>query len=214
MSSYARGLLPRVTVLQFQGSNCMRRVILSIVVAACLGGVHVAGAQSTQGAVAREPGKVSAVQTLDITAAITAIDAKTRAITLKGPKGNEKTVVAGPEVKNFDKLKVGDQVNVQFVESLVIELKKGSEAVVGRTEKAGAARAPDGSPAGVLGRQVQVVGEVTALDAATQMVTVRGPKQTVDMKFADPEQFKRVAVGDKIQATYTEAAAIAVKPAK
>jgi hypothetical protein len=46
------------------------------------------------------------------------------------------------------------------------------------------------------------------------MVTVRGPKQTVDMKFADPEQFKRVAVGDKIQATYTEAAAIAVKPAK
>ena len=45
-----------------------------------------------------------------VTATITAIDAKSRAITLKGPQGNEKTVVAGPEVKNFAQMKVGDQV--------------------------------------------------------------------------------------------------------
>jgi hypothetical protein len=29
----------------------------------------------------------------------------------------------------------------------------------------------------------------------------------------DPEQFKLIAVGDQIEATYTEAVAVAVKPA-
>ena len=47
-----------------------------------------------------------------MTATITAIDKATRDVTLKGPQGNEMTVTAGPEVKNFEKLKVGDQVNL------------------------------------------------------------------------------------------------------
>jgi len=191
----------------------MRNVIAGIMLAAA-GGVPTALAQTAQGVVAKGPGVAGVAKTVDITATVTAIDAKSRAITLKGPKGNEKTIVAGPEVKNFAQLKVGDQVNVAYLESLVLELKKGSDAVVGRTEKAGGGRAPEGSaPGGVVGRQVKVVGEVMAVDAATQLVTVRGPKQTVDMKIADPEQFKRVVVGDKIEATYTEAAAITVKPA-
>jgi hypothetical protein len=191
----------------------MRSVVFSIALAVVVGIVPVASAQTAQGVVAKGPGVAGVAKTVDITATITAIDAKTRAVTLKGPQGNEKTIVAGPEVKNFAKLKVGDQVTVQYLESLVLELRKGGDAVVGRTEKAGGARAPEGSaPGGVVGRQVKVVGEVTAVDAAAQTVTVRGPKQTVDMKIADPEQFKRVAVGDKIEATYTQAAAIDVKP--
>jgi hypothetical protein len=192
----------------------MRNAIISIVLAAVVGVVPAAMAQTTQGMVAKGPGVAGAARTVDITATITAIDAKTRAVTLKGPQGNEKTIVAGPEVKNFAQLKVGDQVNLQYVESLVLELKKGSDAVVGRTEKAGGAKAKEGDkPGAMVGRQVKVVGEVTAVDAAAQTVTVRGPKQTVDMKIADPEQFKRVAVGDKIEATFTEAVAIGVKPA-
>ena len=191
----------------------MRSIVVTIVLAVAVGVLPAANAQTAQGVVATGPGVAGVAKTVDITATITAIDAKTRAVTLKGPQGNEKTIVAGPEVKNFAKLKVGDQVTVQYLESLVLELKKGSDAVVGRTEKAGGARAPeDDAPGGVVGRQVKVVGEVTAVDAAAQTVTVRGPKQTVDMKIADPEQFKRVAVGDKIEATYTQAAAIDVKP--
>ena len=50
------------------------------------------------------------------------------------------------------------------------------------------------------------------LDAVTQTVTVKGPERTVDLKVRDPEQFKLVAVGDQIQATYTEALAVAVTP--
>jgi hypothetical protein len=40
------------------------------------------------------------------------------------------TVTAGPEVKNFDKLKVGDQVDLQYIEALTLELKKGGGMAV------------------------------------------------------------------------------------
>jgi hypothetical protein len=61
---------------------------------------------------------------------------------------------------------------------------------------------------------VTLTAEVIALDAQTQTVTLRGPRRTVDLKVRDPEQFKRVAKGDRVEATYTEAIAIAVEPAK
>jgi len=60
---------------------------------------------------------------------------------------------------------------------------------------------------------VTVTASVIALDPPTQTVTLKGPKQTVDVKVADPEQFKRISVGDQVEATYTEALAISVEAA-
>ena len=68
-----------------------------------------APAQTT--VVKSEPGKASVEHTVDVTATITAIDKTTRDITLKGPKGNWVVVTAGPEVKNFDQIDVGDKVH-------------------------------------------------------------------------------------------------------
>ena len=171
-------------------------------------------AQTGSAAVATAPGKAVVAQTVKATATLTAVDAKTRDITLKGPQGNEMTVTAGPEVKNFDKLKVGDQVAMQMIEALTLELKKGGGLVVARTDKAGAVGAKPGEqPAGAVGRQVTVVADVIATDPAKQTVTLKGPKQTVDLRIPDPEQFKRVAKGDQVEATFTQAVAIAVEPA-
>ena len=161
------------------------------------------------------PGKVGVAQTVDVSATITAIEKSSRTITLKGPKGEELKIEAGPEVKNFDQLKVGDVVDMRYRESLALELKKGGGMKVEKTEKAGAVGAKPGeTPAGLVGRQVTVVGDVIKVDAATQTVTVKGPQHTVELKVRDPEQFKLIAVGDQIQATYTEALALSVTPAK
>ena len=74
--------------------------------------------------------------------------------------------------------------------------------------------AKPGEKPGVKGaRQFTVVGDVIALDPATQTVTLKGPQRTADLKVRDPEQFKLISKGDQIQATYTEALAVAVKPA-
>ena len=171
-------------------------------------------AQSTGMAVDRQPGKVGIAQAVDITATISAIDAAKREITLKGPEGKEIPVVAGAEVKNFNQLKVGDKVDIQYVEALVLELKKGGGLPVARTQKDNMVTAKPGATPGAKGaRQLTVVGDVIALDPVTQTVTLKGPQRTADLKVRDPEQFKLISKGDQIEATYTEALAIAVKPA-
>jgi hypothetical protein len=192
----------------------MRISILLAALASSFALVQPAVAQ-TSAVTSSTPGKVGVAQTVDVSATITAIDKSSRTITLKGPKGDEVKVEAGPEVKNFDQLKVGDVVDMRYRETLALELKKGGGMKVEKTEKAGAVGAKPGeTPAGVVGRQVTVVGDVIKVGAATQTVTVKGPQRTVELKVRDPEQFKLIAVGDQIQATYTEALALSVTPAK
>lgn len=173
-----------------------------------------AAAQTMQGFAGQGPNVVAAGRTVDVTATITAIDKAKRAVTLKGPQGNEKTIIAGPEVKNFDQLKVGDQVVAQYTEALVLELKKGSDLVVGRKEEVmGGAAKPGQTPGAAVGVKVTIVGEVVETNPANQTIVVRGPQRTIEARIDDPERFKKIAKGDKIEATYIEAAAIAVKPA-
>lgn len=174
-----------------------------------------AAAQTGGTVVAKGPGVAGVAETVELTATITAIDAATRAITMKGPQGKELTLTAGPEIKNFAQMKVGDQVKAKYVEALTLELKKGSTAPVARTDTTGVAGAKPGErPAGVAGRQVTVMAEVMAVDPAKKTVTLRGPQRTIDLKVADPEQFKLIAKGDRVEATYTEALALSVEPAK
>ncbi|MEP6942721.1 MAG: hypothetical protein ABI981_07275 [Betaproteobacteria bacterium] len=187
--------------------------MLTIVAAAFAFATSPLQAQTGGAIVGSGPGAAAAMQTVKLTATITAIDKSTRDVTLKGPEGNLVTVTAGPEVKNFDKLKVGDQVDMQYVEALTIELKKGGGLVVGRAEKADAMGAKKGEqPAGAVGRQVTIVADVVAVDPARQVVTLKGPKQTVNLRIPDPEQFKRIAKGDQVEAKFTQAFAVAVDP--
>jgi len=161
-----------------------------------------------------EPGKVSMAEAVRITATVEAIDAAKRLVTLKGPEGNSFVVQAGPEVKNFNQVKVGDLVVVRYVEALTLELKKGSGGIRERVEREGAAAAKPGEkPAGVVGRTVTVIADVIAVDAAKQSIRLRGPQRTVDLKVKDPEQLKLIKVGDQIEATFTEAVAVSVEPA-
>ena len=51
------------------------------------------------------------------------------------------------------------------------------------------------------------------MDSSTQTVTLKGPKQTVDLKVRDPAQFKLINIGDQVEANYTEALAVTVEPA-
>jgi Cu/Ag efflux protein CusF len=197
----------------------MKHLLTPIAAAVLLAVGNTANAQAPAapaagGIVATAPGKAAAAEVVKIEATVAAIDKATRAITLKGPKGNELSVVAGPEVKNFDQLKVGDQVTLEYIEALSLELKKGGGAPVARTEKAGAVAAKPGEkPAGAVGRQVTVVADVVDVNAEKKVVTLKGPQRTVELKVRDPEQLKLIKKGDQVEATFTEAMAIVVTPA-
>jgi Cu/Ag efflux protein CusF len=191
----------------------MRNLLLAVGVGLAAVVAWPVAAQTETTMANTSPGKGTVAQVVKATAKVTAIDKATRDITLKGPQGNAITVTAGPDVKNFDQIKVGDDVNLQYVEALTLELKKGGGLPVARTEQAATAGAKPGEqPAGAIGRQVTIVANVIAVNPAKQSVTLQGPNRTVELIVSDPEQFKLVSKGDQVQATYTQALAVAVEP--
>ena len=193
----------------------MHKFVRSIALAMAVGIAVPAAAQTATVVGGSAPGKAVVAATVKATATISAIDKATRDVTLKGPQGNELTVTAGPDVRNFDSLRVGDKVDLQYVEAVTLELKKGGGQQVARTEQSAAVGAkPGAQPGGAVGRQVTIVADVVDVDPAKQSVVLRGPQRTVVLDVKDPEQFKRIAKGDQVEATYTQALAVAVEPSK
>jgi hypothetical protein len=163
---------------------------------------------------ATAPGKGVAERVAQITASVEAVDSAKRTVTLKGPAGDIGTLAVASEVQNFDQIRVGDRVVVRYLNALTLELKKRGTATRERTERDATQRARPGErPAAIDAHEVHVVADVIAVDPSTQTVRLRGPTRVVDLRVGDPEQFKLVAAGDKVEATYSEAVAISVEPA-
>ena len=167
----------------------------------------------TTSSVTSEPGKASIVSTAEVTATITAIDKTTRTVTLKGPNRTV-DVVAGEEVRNFDRLKVGDRVAVKYVEALTLELKKTKGQQDTKVETAAIRAKPGDRPAGAVGREITVLADVVGVDPKKSIISLKGPHgDVVDLKVQNPDQFKVVKVGDQVEVVYTQALAVSVTPA-
>jgi Cu/Ag efflux protein CusF len=165
--------------------------------------------------VEKEKGAVRGAKTIVVQGAITAIDPQTRHVTIKGGGGNEVMLLAGPEVRNFAQLKVGDIVTLQVVRSLALELKKGGTELRQRAETSDAVRAEPGEkPMGGEATSVRIIADVTAVNKKTGMVTLRGPQRTLDLQVKDKAMLKDIAVGDQVEANYVEATVLSVKEAK
>lgn len=188
--------------------------IAPIAVALVLAAAPLCSTMAAEGVlVESRPGAVSVGQSTQLTGTIARIDADSREVTVVGTDGRETVIACGPEVKNFDRLNVGDVVEMETTQALALELRKGSSAEVSRTiERATASASPDETPGGTAGVRMRVIAEVMAVDADTQTVTLRGPERTMDLAVKDPKQFQNIAVGDRIEATYVEAMAVQVTP--
>lgn len=165
--------------------------------------------------VSSEPGKGMVTRTIEASAQVVGIDRGTRTITLKGPDGKVADIVAGPEIRNFDQIRTGDRVVVRYLQALSLELRKtaGSRDL---TVAAAAGRAAPGErPGAAAAGQVTAVADVIAVDPAKMVITLKGPRgNIVDLHVKNPDHFKVVKVGDQVDVTYTEAAALSVEPAK
>lgn len=163
---------------------------------------------------ASQPGKAAMVGTVKASVVVTAIDKATRTLTLKEAKGQTFELVAGDEVKNFDQVKVGDYVVVEYVRALTLELKKGG-TVRERSEKTDAVRAQPGEKPGVAaGRQVTIMADVVDVNPKKKTISLKGPKgNVVVLDVQNPDQFKVVKKGDQVEAIYTEALAVSVEAA-
>lgn len=157
------------------------------------------------------PGGVR-VETHKLTAHVTGIDAANRKVTLVTSDGEKTTVKCGPEVINFDQIRVGDQLKVTVVEELVAYLaaagtppSDGGAAVV--------ALAPQGAkPGGLVADTVQVTAKVTAIDLKKHKATLQFPDgrtRTVAVR-QDVDLTKR-KVGEEVVIRITEMLALSVE---
>jgi len=162
------------------------------------------------------PGKASATAAAEISAQVVAIEKKTRTISLKGPKGKVVDIVAGDDVKNFDQIKVGDFLMVRYVQSLALELQKAKSGMSGISATDTVVKAEPGQRPAVAGaREVSAIAKVTAIDQKAKTMSLTGPRgNVVTLDVQNPDQFKVVKKGDLVDATYTEALAVAVTPKK
>jgi hypothetical protein len=160
------------------------------------------------------PGSASVVRTVQASAEVVRIDKATRTLTLKTGEGDTVDVVASEAVKNFDQIKVGDVVRARYTRALALKLKDTKDAAGGPTVSEGSTTGPPGQwPALTSGRQVTGIAEVTAVDPKESTITLKGAEgKLVTLDVNNPDQFKVIKPGDKIEVTYTEAVAVGVEP--
>ena len=181
-----------------------RVLVLCLLVLAAAGAFSSALAQNpvTQGAAVTEA------------ATIVAIDSANRLITLKDKDGITDTIVAGPEVKRFSELKVGDIVTFRYYESVVYAIQKpGDKPPV--PASGGMVRGTGPKPGGTISEQLTAVVTVQAIDAKIPSITIKTEDgNVISSKVEDPKNLAGVKVGDRIQVTYTRALAISVEAPK
>ncbi|MFO7619831.1 MAG: copper-binding protein [Bacteroidales bacterium] len=152
------------------------------------------------------------VNTLDVSARVTAIDNANRKVTLLGPDGKTFTVKAGPEYVNFDQVDVGDWVNLTVTEELVVYLNEGGGSSSDESA-ALVALAPKGAqPGGLIAETTQITGTVTAIDPEKRTATLRfedGSTKTFPVR-SDVDLTNR-KVGEQVVFRVTEMIAISVE---
>ena len=154
-----------------------------------------------------------------VEARIEAIDKATRTLSLRGPNGLT-TIVAGPEVRNFDNIHVGDKVHAGYYEGIAAEIKnKSSSAHSEPVEATSIYRAPAGSrPAGAVGHAINVTVKIESVDTKAGTVTFKRSDGFVrTLAVESPEGRKFISAlhsGDEVEVTYIEAVAIEVVPAQ
>lgn len=157
-------------------------------------------------------GRIEDVQ--EARATITTIDRQNRVVTLQADKGNEIVLDIPDAVRNFDQLRVGDQVVISYTEAIAWQVKPASQGTPGVKSEEGVTRAKSGEkPGGTARSAVTVTTTITAIDLDKGTVTLTGPGgRSHTIKARDPANLKKVKVGDLVDITYSEALAIAVQP--
>ncbi|MBF6986911.1 MULTISPECIES: hypothetical protein [unclassified Cupriavidus] len=163
--------------------------------------------------VASGVGAMMATETVKTTATVVAIDSATRTVSLKDKQGKVTELQVGDDVRNFDQVRIGDVVAVEYKRALSVSMTRqtGMRSAI---ERETIERAPPGAkPGGSIGREVTVTADVVNVDRKTGMVTLKGPKgKTVDVHVSDAQQLKAIHRGDQVQAVYTEAIAVSMAP--
>jgi Cu/Ag efflux protein CusF len=160
-------------------------------------------------------GEVVAAEKVTLTATVKAIDKQQRKVTLQTPDGQTAIINVPPEAKNFDQIKVGDQVRADYLQAVALDIRKAGSPKP-PMESQTLQVAPKGEkPSGVMTNTVELTAQVVSVDPNKHLLTLKGPEGNTRTLQVDPQLagLKEIKPGDQVDVRYTEAVAVdVVKP--
>lgn len=156
-----------------------------------------------------QKGAASTSTLIRAAAEVLAIDMPSRTLTLRREDGNTLTVVADRRVGNLAQVSVGDIVIAQYGHARAISLKR---LAPGETSTPPPPPAPATAPKSPPRRTL--IADIIAIDDRTGQATLKGVNGgVVDVVFRNRKVLAKVRIGDRVRLEYTDAVAIAIKPA-
>jgi hypothetical protein len=152
-------------------------------------------------------------QLIHTSASIIGIDNTDRSVLLKSSDGSQNWVHVPDSYAGFDRLKMGDNVDVDYYQSLAISMAPSGTKPSSSMTQSG----EHNLGAGVSGREFKLSAKVVSVDPAANTVTFRGPQgrlRTVNVE--DPAlqaKLGSLKPGQVVQFDYTEAVAADIRPA-
>jgi len=151
------------------------------------------------------------LDTVSGTATVQSINASDRTVVLQHEDGSKTTYQCGPDIRNFDQIKVGDKVTATVAESVALMLVKGGGVPTGVGATTAMVRAPVGNkPGGKIVDSVGFIARVVSVDADHRLVTLQTADGNQTVKVGPDINLANVKAGDDVGVRVTRAIAIAV----
>lgn len=163
------------------------------------------------------PGPVTAASTsATLQGRITAIDKSTREVAVTGTDGSSVDIVAGPDIRNFSQLKVGDQVALDYRAAVALELEPAGSAPLGATASQSRTVPKRGSiPGGARSNTISLVTEVAAVNPERGTIALRGESGNTQLIAVERPDLRaklpNVKRGDLLRISYTQAVALGIR---
>jgi hypothetical protein len=134
-------------------------------------------------------------------------------MTVTGPQGKMLTLKVGPDVKDLDQVKPGDQLVVRYFEPLALFVRKATEPRAATEGTVVEVISKGKRPVAVAVDTAEFKGTVEAIEYAKRRVTLKGPEGKTRTIKVDPsvKRLDEVKKGDQIVVRYTEATAFSVR---
>jgi hypothetical protein len=166
--------------------------------------------QTPSAAVPDKPGVIF-VERASTSAVVDAVDQSRRTVTLKRPDGQVVTLKAPPEIENFDQVRLGDRLRVDYLDAVALFVRQaGAPPETGETAAVGVAPKGD-KPGAVTVNTTEVTAKVEAVDYGKRMLTLTGPGGNRRVVKVDDRvrRLNEVKAGDDVVVRHTESVVIA-----
>src|SRR5262245_54987303 len=152
------------------------KVVIGIATGLLAGVLATAGARADE---TKSPRPAPAAErTTSETVIVTGIDRSNRTVNLQNAEGEKRTIKVPTDVKAYDKLKVGDRIDIDYVEAIAISmLPPGTKPSM--SERTSGTRMGVGGGPATVGRETSISAEVTHVDVDNNKVSFKGPKGQV-----------------------------------